>query len=869
MADDSADTRAAQDAAFKAWRERPRGADREETDRLWLAMWEAADFSWDGLADAGWDLGFQASEAQRLKRWRAPADFPGRGQVHGEGEAAWKEATLQDYWRWSIGIEESAPHLLSNDELIAAKLLVRDEAGALWHVLHRPEVIAAMRGSAALDGAASEADLRSEAGDAPAEKVAPEGAALAAALLARLEAATGYAGDKAPDGRVLTPGARAQGLDAVWRAFGGAEDAEARKPIHLAASLARFDALNASALTFGNRVEFNGAHFEGEAGFNGARFEGEAWFYSARFEGEAGFHSARFEGEAGFYSAHFEGEAWFYSARFEGEAGFNGAHFEGAARFEDAHFKGVAGFYSAHFEGAARFEDAHFEGVAGFYSARFEGEAGFYSAHFEGAARFEDARFSGRVRFFGARADGKPTFAGAVSFKSARFQGPALFGDNSTWPGASFTGETRFRAAVFEDYADFSRCAWPARAEDQHAAFEGARFKGVADFNTANFRAFALLDGAVFERPIRYADPHRPDAHGWRARAARAGRDLLRALIFRPHPQSPDGAFEAARAATRDAVDRDRKVQNAKGYDETKDPVAAERGAEARWRALAGGFRTLKLAMAAQSDHDREQRFYRYELKARLEQPSTPVWEKSLIGPLYGLGSDYGTSIVRPFLSLAVLILVFTLIYQGLGPQQGEAAPSAAIMPSADRLAPAGATPPSEPTGAATPAEAATGAAGPAEADSARPDAAPDRETPAQPATTSSAEAGGVVSEAAAEGALEQAPQAASAAFPALDFALSQTFRPFGVWWGPSMPDIPPLPTAHPDCAAENLTDADGVAACRAARLAAAPWRVQLAHHLGEARWTVVKLLATLQSFLSIVLLFLFALAVRRRFQIS
>lgn len=37
----------------------------------------------------------------------------------------------------------------------------------------------------------------------------------------------------------------------------------------------------------------------------------------------------------------------------------------------------------------------------------------------------------------------------------------------------------------------------------------------------------------------------------------------------------------------------------------------------------------------------------------------------------------------------------------------------------------------------------------------------------------------------------------------------------------------------------------------------------------GPGWWTVVKLLATVQSFFSIVLLFLFALAVRRRFQIS
>ena len=219
MADDHSNKRAAQDAAFKAWRARPRDASREEIDPLWEAMWAVADFSWDGLVDAGWALGHSASEAQKLKRWRTPAEFPGEGKVNGEGETAWKESTLQDYWRWSIGIADGEPRLLSDQKLEEADLLVRDEAGTLWHVLHRPDVTATLRGSAALDGEDARADLQSQAGGAPAEKEAPEGAALAAALLARLEAATGFAGANGPEGRTFMPGARAQGLDTVWRAF--------------------------------------------------------------------------------------------------------------------------------------------------------------------------------------------------------------------------------------------------------------------------------------------------------------------------------------------------------------------------------------------------------------------------------------------------------------------------------------------------------------------------------------------------------------------------------------------------------------------------------------------------------------------------
>jgi len=822
MADDEAAKRAAAGAAFQAWRMRPRDASREEIDRLWLALWDAADFSWDGLADAGWDLGYRASEAQKLKRWRAPADLPGDGAVHGEGETAWKEATLQDYWRGSIGIKAGGPRLLSDEDLVAAGLLTKVD-GTLWHVLHRPEVtadITALRGSAALDGEAVDTDLQTEAADKPAETGAPDGGALAAALLARLEAATSYAGKEAPDNRVHIRGPRAQGLDAVWRAFGGADDPEARKPLHLSAPLARFDRLDASALTFGDRAGFGEARFghharfdaatfgDGagfyeaqfgdrarfnkaqfgdragfgeatfgdDAGFNGATFGDDAGFGGATFGDNAGFNKATFGDRAGFSGATFGDRAGFSGATFGDRAGFSGAAFGNSARlfeaefgnnatfsqarfgdealFVGATFGASAGFFEATFGDDARFAVATFESGAGFlgatfgsgagfFEATFGDDAGFHGARFGESVQFEEATFCGRVVFYGLREDGAPTFAGAVSFKSARFEGPALFGDNSTQPGARFAGRTSFRTATFEAYADFSRCAWPERAEDQHAAFEGARFRDVADFNSQRFTAFALFDGADFQRPVRLADP-------------------------RP-PNSPNAMFKAARTATRKAIQSDRAKQGQKDYDAEKDPVTHERGGEARWRALAGGFRTLKLAMQAQSDHDREQRFYRYELRARMRQPSTPVWER-IAAWLYGLSSDDGTSIIRPFVSLAVLITGFTALYWGAGQLAGVTAADTDIA-------------------------------------------------------------------------------------PALDFALSQTFRPLGIWWGPALPDIPPLP-GPPDA---SLSE----------RLAAAPWRVQLAHGLGQAGWTSVKFLATIQSFFSIVLLFLFALAVRRRFQIS
>jgi hypothetical protein len=61
----------------------------------------------------------------------------------------------------------------------------------------------------------------------------------------------------------------------------------------------------------------------------------------------------------------------------------------------------------------------------------------------------------------------------------------------------------------------------------------------------------------------------------------------------------------------------------------------------------------------------REQMFYTFELMARRPQRATPLGEK-LISFAYDAVADYGRSIGRPLLFLAVLIPVFAAAYAGL-----------------------------------------------------------------------------------------------------------------------------------------------------------------------------------------------------------
>jgi len=198
------------------------------------------------------------------------------------------------------------------------------------------------------------------------------------------------------------------------------------------------------------------------ADFSGFIFPGDASFESATFSGAASFESATFSGPAWFQSATFSGTAWFQSATFSGYAGFERATFTVNARFASATFTGPARFESATFAGDAGFERATFTGYASFGSATFTGDASFERATFAGNASFATPTFSGRARF------GSATFQNSTSFGQAKFQ-----------KGASFTGIKVERA--FD--------------------MTGAKFERVPSFNQADFKQTPDLDAVDFPLP--------------------------------------------------------------------------------------------------------------------------------------------------------------------------------------------------------------------------------------------------------------------------------------------------------------------------------------------------------------------------------
>ena len=68
--------------------------------------------------------------------------------------------------------------------------------------------------------------------------------------------------------------------------------------------------------------------------------------------------------------------------------------------------------------------------------------------------------------------------------------------------------------------------------------------------------------------------------------------------------------------------------------------------------------------MEKQSDKQREQLFYKFELLARRAQSNLRLGEKTF-SFLYDWAADYGASIIRPFIALAIVILTFAGIFIG------------------------------------------------------------------------------------------------------------------------------------------------------------------------------------------------------------
>jgi len=301
-------------------------------------------------------------------------------------------------------------------------------------------------------------------------------------------------------------------------------------------------------------------------------------------------------------------------------------------RFDGFTFPGLAFFNSAIFAGRASFNGASFNGYAWFNGAAFNSSAFFNRATFTVSVLFESVIFTDTAWFQGARFKGYASFTSATSAAHAWLDG-AMFSGHAWFNGAVFRGEASFRGLTFPKNLFFYGASFgPGRADfglvtfERVARFDGAKFTGKVDFHAvAGKRTFSMA-GARFERVPDFIQAHFEEAP----------------RLDNVHVVQPEGL----------------------------EPLTEEeaRNLFARWRAL------KRLAIQAH-DTDRELEFNAQEIRAERSASFWPVpvklhegerWlesVRSLSGFLYGLLSDYGRSLFRPFIAWAIGIALFAAFY--------------------------------------------------------------------------------------------------------------------------------------------------------------------------------------------------------------
>lgn len=315
-----------------------------------------------------------------------------------------------------------------------------------------------------------------------------------------------------------------------------------------------------------------------------------------------------FIGACDFSQLKFYSGSDFANSFFRGGCKFDGVNFLGESLFDNSIFFGDAYFRGCGFSGKTSFSFSVFVFNVNFRGARFLSEVKFNDIYFCGDAVFAVVVFSRRVVFTGVK------FCKYSNFRNSTFSGhvnfSGEFGDGAQFWGAIFEGAVSFRSIIYRPEQSFS------------GAFYGARFLGVADFSGAvgegqGGRMVAAFAQAQFEKALILTD----------GLDGRHGQRFYRSLLAKTRPD-----------------DVDIKSRNA------------------AFAALESGCRAVKIAMGRARDDVREQAYYRLQVRAR-QQRSDIDWSEKIVAWIYGVVSDFGSSLWRPLLALLLVTVCSGYIY--------------------------------------------------------------------------------------------------------------------------------------------------------------------------------------------------------------
>ena len=360
-------------------------------------------------------------------------------------------------------------------------------------------------------------------------------------------------------------------------------------------------------------------------------------------------HSCRFIGDA--RSTAFGPNTSFARALFGNDINFTGAQFGNSTSFAATRF----GDY-AHFEGT------QFGELAIFILVQFSGDAYFGGARFGAGAMFDDARFGRSASFVDVQFGEVTIFDRAQFLSNAEFflsTGPRVETPATLSANIEF-GENRSATLAFRRIS-FAKVEFRSDAD-----FSNRHFTGKIDFSDAKFYGVVAFHGSVLHEntllPVEKGFLAAPgECFPWELRPERKLETGL-AKDDGSFARRILGGMSDLKRALDEWLDRSQHIHRFRRKRQIKRVLLSEDKTGNAWnnrcKEFEQAYRRLKLLMQQQGARNEEQAFYALEIRSRIQRRDIPLFEK-LFAWLYGLTSDYGQSVMRPFGGLGATAILF------------------------------------------------------------------------------------------------------------------------------------------------------------------------------------------------------------------
>jgi uncharacterized protein YjbI with pentapeptide repeats len=396
---------------------------------------------------------------------------------------------------------------------------------------------------------------------------------------------------------------------------------------------------------FPERVNFSSREFDDYADFGGATFQQDADFGGATFQQNADFRDVKFQ-NAYFNEAIFRDNAIFSRAEFEKDIIFSGTEFQYHVDFERTIFKKDVIFDRVVFQDNAYFDRDTFQS-ASFSEVTFQKDAVFNKATFQNAY-FDEATF--RNAYFGLTTFQKDAVFNKATFQNAYFD-EASFQDNAEFNEATFQKDAVFNKATFQnayfDEAIFLDNVGFDGTKFKNASFKRTKFKN-ASFKRTKFKNASFRE-AVIERNLKLT--HSPGINRLNFQNTQ--------FLFRGNITA-----DLSRAKFHEADLENVAFTNCKWpkrlYEE--EHMKEE---HLSFKELKIIYRDLKQNMQRNGNYSRAGIFFYREME--MKRKGTKKKRDRLWLELYRLLAGYGE---RPLHTIAVsglVVLIFALLYVGLG----------------------------------------------------------------------------------------------------------------------------------------------------------------------------------------------------------